>query len=214
MATKKPMNKNPAGNNDFKTTRSFAAGFRALSGEGNERSYELSFSSEQPVERWYGPEILDHSDGCVNLENLERGASVLFGHRTDSVDCVIGHVTKAWVENGRGKAVIQLDDDESTAKVQKKIDSGSLTGVSVGYTIDSVEEVKAGKKSLDGRFEGPCYVAKRWTPYEISIVPVPADSTVGVGRSMDDDADPVGAYEQQIRINENFARALAAGKLR
>ena len=38
-----------------------------------------------------------------------------------------------------------------------------------------------GKQSSDGRFTGPCSIAKRWTPYEISIVSVPADPTVGVG---------------------------------
>ena len=51
--------------------------------------------------------------------------------------------------------------------------------------MDSWEEVMPNKQSSDGRFTGPCSIAKRWTPYEISIVSVPADPTVGIGRSDD-----------------------------
>lgn len=206
------MEKNPQGKNDFDITRSFNAGFRALEGEGNERSFELSFSSEKPVERWYGAEILDHTDGCVDLTRLQDMGVVLFGHRTDSVDNVVGKVVKAWVEDGRGKAIIQFDDDEDSEKVRKKVESGTLKGVSVGYVIDNIEEVKEGQKSLDGRFEGPAYIAKRWTPYEISIVPVPADETVGVGRSKElpTEEPDYTMYERQLKLNENLAKALAA----
>lgn len=49
------------------------------------------------------------------------------------------------------------------------------------YSVDSWEEVVAGKTSADGRFTGPCQIARKWTPLEVSIVSVPADATVGVG---------------------------------
>ena len=51
---------------------------------------------------------------------------------------------------------------------------------SVGVLL---EEVVAGKQSADGRFTGPCQIARKWTPLEVSVVSVPADPTVGVGRS-------------------------------
>ena len=44
-----------------------AATIRSMEGEGNERKFTLSFSSEEPYERWYGLEILDHSPGAVDL---------------------------------------------------------------------------------------------------------------------------------------------------
>ena len=75
----------------------------------------------------------------------------------------------------------------------------------VGYSVDAWEEVAAGKKSSDGRFSGPCYIAKKWTPFEISIVSVPADPTVGVGRSMEDGLG-MTAWEAMIQINENQMR--------
>ena len=60
----------------------------------------------------------------------------------------------------------------------------------------------AGGASADGRFAGPCMIARKWTPLEVSIVSVPADATVGVGRS---DAGPpdLSVYERQIQINNN-----------
>nr|DAO71119.1 MAG TPA: major capsid protein [Caudoviricetes sp.] len=149
----------------------------------DERVVELSFSSETPYERWFGTEILDHSDGCVDLARLQTIGCTLFNHNRDYV---IGRVVEAWIENGRGKAKVKFDNDAEAEKVFAKVKSGTLKGVSVGYQVDVWEEVEKGKKSTDGRFKGECYIAKRWWPYEISIVSVPADDSVGVGRSMED----------------------------
>lgn len=181
---------------------------RAVEGEGKERTFTLSFSSEEPVAKWFDTEILDHSDGCVNLERLNSIGVVLFNHDRDEV---IGKIERAWIENGRGNAEISFDDDDASEIVYRKVKSGTLKGVSVGYTVDVWEEVMPEKKSVDGRFSGPCSIAKRWTPYEISIVSVPADPTVGVGRSLEgaseDDADAVyETYLRQLQYNQNFDR--------
>ena len=69
-----------------------------------------------------------------------------------------------------------------------------------------------GKQSADGRFTGPCEIAKRWTPYEISIVSVPADPTVGVGRDMENcDVANKGRmrdiYSRQLQINKNYMKS-------
>lgn len=67
--------------------------------------------------------------------------------------------------------------------------------------MDVWEEVESGARSKDGRFAGPCRIARRWTPLEVSIVSVPADATVGVGRS-EGEAD-LSAFEYQITVNKN-----------
>lgn len=177
-------------------------GIRALEGEGNERKFELSFSSEEPYQRWFGLEILDHSDGCVDLTRLQEIGVVLFNHDRDKV---IGKVLEVSIADNRGLATIQLDEDEESEKIYQKVKSGTLKGVSVGYFVDTWEEVQPGKTSLDGRFTGPCSIAKRWTPYEISIVSVPADATVGVGREMQEDLHKsnLDLFEKQIQINKN-----------
>lgn len=175
-----------------------------MDGDGNERRFVLSFSSEEPYDRWFGPEILDHSDGCVNLDRLNSIGCLLFNHKRDSV---VGKITRAWLENGRGQAEVEFDDDEASEVIYQKVKSGTLKGVSVGYMVDLWEEVMPGKQSADGRFTGPCSIARKWAPYEISIVSVPADPTVGVGRS-EGDGEPgktsLEMCERQLQINKNL----------
>lgn len=201
-----PMWKNPQGENDFQPKRFMEAGIRTLEGEGNERKFELSFSSEEPYGRWFGSEILDHTQGCMDLTRLNAIGVLLFNHNTNKV---LGKVVKAWNHDGRGYAEIEFDDDEESEIIRKKVAKGTLKGVSVRYSVDTWEEVMAGKKSSDGRFTGPCYIAKKWTPLEISVVSVPADPTVGVGRSQDgwqDSLDMPSLQERMIQVNENMVK--------
>lgn len=170
--------------------------------ESGEGIYLLSFSSEQPYMRWFGNEILDHSEKAVNLDRLNSIGCVLFNHHRDDV---IGRIHKAWVDNGKGYAEISFDDDEFSQKIKNKVDTKTLTGVSVGYSVDAWEEVLPGKTSTDG-FAGPCQIARSWFPYEISIVSVPADETVGVGRMLEtnDNLTNLDFAERQIQINKNY----------
>ena len=196
-----PVNKSKGKNSSME--RFINANVRAMKGEGNERKYELSFSSEEPYCRYFGMEILDHTESCVDLERLNTIGVLLFNHDTDKV---IGKVTKAWIENNRGIAIVEFDDDDFAEKIQKKVESGTLKGVSVRYIVDIWEDVMPGKKSSDGRFKGPCSIAKKWTPLEISIVPVPADPTVGVGRSeegMLQTGDNLSYYSRIALVNKN-----------
>lgn len=184
---------------------------RAMEGEGNERKFILSFSSEEPYDRWWGTEILSHSEGALNLDRLNSIGCVLYNHNRDKV---LGKVLRAWVEDDRGSAEIEFDDDAESEIIYQKVKSGTLRGVSVGYVVDVWEEVSASKKSCDGRFTGPCDIAVKWTPFEISIVSVPADPTVGVGRSQEkipaeDNNKGVSSFyynEKQIQINKNLLK--------
>lgn len=162
--------------------------------------------SKATAQAWFGQEILDHSEGCVDLTRLNEIGCVLFNHDRDEV---IGKITKAWIDNGRGMATIEFDSDEASEVIYQKVKGGTLKGVSVGYLVDDWEEVMPNKTSTDGRFMGPCSIAKKWAPYEISIVSVPADPTVGVGREMEEKSEPgtqdipLDIYERQLQINKN-----------
>ena len=172
-----------------------------MKGEGNERKCLLSFSSEEPYERWFGLEILDHDPAAVDLTRINEIGCLLFNHNRDAV---IGKINRAWIEDHRGLAEVEFDTDDQSEVIFQKVQSGTLKGVSVGYRIDSLEEVTAGKTSADGRFTGPCEIARKWWPYEISIVSVPADATVGVGREADQPGGvPLGVFESQLQINQN-----------
>ena len=176
------------------------ATLQRMEGEGNERKFTLSFSSEEPYERWFGLEILDHAPGAVDLQRINEIGCLLFNHNRDAV---IGKVNRAWLEGNRGMAEVEFDTDEQSEIIFQKVKSGTLKGVSVGYRIDSLEEVQAGKTSADGRFTGPCEIARKWWPFEISIVSVPADATVGVGREAGQQGKiPLSVWESQLQINK------------
>lgn len=176
---------------------------RAVEGEDNQRKFLLSFSSEEPYERFWGVEILDHDEGAVDLNRLNDIGCLLFNHNRDMV---LGKIERAWIENRRGYAEVSFDTDEQAEIIFQKVRSGTLKGVSVGYRIDSIEEVAPGKTSTDGRFTGPCEIARKWWPFEISIVSVPADPTVGVGREAETPASvpPIEVFEAQLQINKNI----------
>lgn len=190
---------------------------RAMEGEGNERKFVLSFSSEEPYERWWGVEILSHEEGAMDLTRLNSIGCVLYNHKRDKV---IGKILRAWVEDNRGYAEIEFDEDAESDVIYQKVKSGTLKGVSVGYVVTNWEEVAVNKKSSNGKFTGPCDIAVKWEPFEISIVSVPADPTVGVGRSREEpeleetEVKEKGAgcfyyEEKQLQINKNL---LTGGK--
>ena len=135
------------------------------------------------------------------MSRLTEMGVVLYNHKRD---VVIGKITRAWVENRRGCAEIEFDSDEQSEIIRQKVESGTLKGVSVGYMVDSWEEVMPGKQSADGLYTGPCSIARRWAPYEISIVSIPADTTVGVGREMEPDNSMYETLLRQLQYNHNF----------
>ena len=164
------------------------------------RTVELSFSSETPYGRWFGDEILCHDEECINLERFSNGlGTVLFNHDRDAV---VGHIEKVWLEDNRGKALVRFDTDEQSETIFQKVQSGTLQGVSVGYAIYRYEVLEdEDTKSTNGRFNGPAYVVTDWEPLEISIVSVPADPTVGVGRSAEEINTSIDTQEDNTRMD-------------
>lgn len=149
--------------------------------DASARTARLSFASETPVrDYWYGKEILRVSDSSMNTERFSAGVMpVLFNHDRDKV---IARVDKIWTEGSKAYADITFDDDELSARILKKVESGSLRGVSVGYSIQNYSIIERDETSTDG-IEGPALIADKWEVFEISIVSIPADAAVGVGRS-------------------------------
>ena len=169
--------------------------------DSDNRTVELSFSSETPYGRWFGDEILCHDEECINLERFSNGlGTVLFNHDRDAV---VGHIEKVWLEDNRGKALVRFDTDEQSETIFQKVQSGTLQGVSVGYAIYRYEVLEDEEtKSTNGRFNGPAYVVTDWEPLEISIVSVPADPTVGVGRSAEDIHTSIDTQEDNTRMDQ------------
>ena len=139
------------------------------------RTVKLSFSSEYPVERSWGFEILDHGGSSVRLGRLNTGAPFLLCHSREQQ---IGVVEQAIIKDRRGEAVVRFSRSSKGEEMLADVQDGIRSTVSVGYHIHKVIlEKEENDKST--------YRITDWEPFEISLEPTPADPTVGVGRSYD-----------------------------
>lgn len=144
-----------------------------------EGSVDLSFSSEAPYVRWFGPEILLHGSENVVLGRLRAMGSALFNHNPA---VILGSLKDVRIEQKIGRAKLLFDPDPEAQKYAGKVEAGSLRGVSVGYIVHKFKKL-AENEEWEG-YTGPAHIATKWEPYEISLTPVPADSSVGIGRDL------------------------------
>jgi HK97 family phage major capsid protein len=139
------------------------------------RTVELAFSSETPYERYWGFEVLDHSGEAVDLGRLADGAPLLLNH---DADCQIGVVLNARIDPDRiGRATVKFSRSEEGQEIFQDVIDGIRRKVSVGYIVKKMTLLEKGDGMPDS------YLVSEWEPLEISLVSVPADNTVGVGRS-------------------------------
>ena len=143
---------------------------RAAIDEEN-RTVRLSFSSEEPVERFFGSEVLSHSPESVRMDRLNGSAPLLWNH--DASDQV-GRVEQASIEDGRGYAVVRFSKSARAEELYQDVVDGIVQNVSVGYRIHEMQQ--QGDKEI--------YRATDWEPHEISFVSIAADPTVGISRSV------------------------------
>jgi HK97 family phage major capsid protein/HK97 family phage prohead protease len=130
----------------------------------------FSLSSEHPVERGFGLEVLSHDRGAIRMDRLSRGTMpLLVNHNWDDP---VGMVDSGEVRDGKLAVNAHLFDTDRANEVRAWLEGG-LRNVSVGYRIhDAVEDRKSGE-----------FRVTDWEPYEASLVTVPADPTVGLGRA-------------------------------
>ena len=142
------------------------------------RRVRIGVSSEEPVERSFGMEVLGHSAGDINMEFINSGrAPLLLDH---DMTKQIGVIEEFKLDETakRTTAVVRFGKSALAREVFEDVADGIRMNISVGYRIDKLE-----------RYEnnGETYYKAQWTPMEVSSVSVPADQSrlVGVGRSKD-----------------------------
>ena len=173
------------------------------------RTVAISLSSEAPVRTMFGDEVLEHSERAVDMSRDQgNGFPLLWSHDPGTP---IGRVRGIRIEDGRLRGNAEFSDNSERAQqVWADVRDGFLDSVSIGYRIDDYE---AG--------DGDAYTVTRWTPLEASIVSVPADAQVGVGRnlqeieSMTDEvkAGTAKAPDNVEAITAAHERAKAAGRV-
>jgi HK97 family phage major capsid protein/HK97 family phage prohead protease len=144
------------------------------------RTAVLAFASETPYERWWGIEILDTTATSMRQGRLRSGANLLCDH--DARD-VVGVVESVEIGADRvARAVVRFGKSARAEEVWQDVRDGIRRNVSVGYLIHKAQlvETKDGVET---------YRVTDWEPFEVSMVSVPADATVGVGRSLETTAE-------------------------
>jgi HK97 family phage major capsid protein/HK97 family phage prohead protease len=149
------------------------------------RTAVVAFSSEEPVERWFGEEVLDHSAGAMRDGRMSSGAPLLINHDWDDQVGVVESIEIG--ADRRGRAVVRFGRGARADEMFQDVIDGIRQNVSVGYIVHRVEiENRDGMSDL--------VTVRDWEPFEVSLVAVPADPTVGVGRSAaGQDQEPGGA---------------------
>ena len=172
------------------------------------RTVQIAVSSEEPVERSFGTEILDHNDRSIDLSFARSGTMpLLLDHDPRQQIGVVENVDldgsarrlRATVRFGRNGLAKEVFDD---------VVDGIRSNISVGYHVNSMVE--------DGEAS---YRVNNWLPMEVSVVSIPADRTVGVGRSAaeappakpkTETRNEVKTMTEEVKVDVEAVRADAA----
>jgi HK97 family phage prohead protease len=164
--------------------------FREGMSQVDNGTLRLSICSDQPYlrynwadgEQYY--EVLDHSEGSIDLSRLSNGAALLFNHKRD---IQIGLIDSPSIENGRCYVNAKLSNAPDVASYKTRVEEGILKDTSIGYEVTD-DGTQIGE--IDGI---PAYKFK-FAIHEASLVTIPADPTVGLGRSRSE--EPKGGLKE------------------
>lgn len=139
--------------------------------DAEDRTFRISFASDEEVEMWSGTQVLSHAPGAMVVGERQKSMPLLYNHDRDNV---IGIVEKLEQDEHRSYATVRLakskDGDEALALIRDKV----LVNCSFAYRV--INEHYDTKREV--------YIADKWEPYEISLVTIPADPSVGVFRDL------------------------------
>ncbi|EFN2593776.1 major capsid protein [Escherichia coli] len=152
-------------------------------GHNDQYEFEIAFSSTQPYQRQFWDEqnqemvvldeILVHTPEAVDLSRLNNNAPLLFNHNFDNH---IGVVCNARIDADKvGRATVKFSKHGTLANdIRNKVIEGTMEKISVGYDIKEYH-IDYAKSQL---------IVTKWSPFELSVVSVPADDSVGLNRSL------------------------------
>jgi len=162
----------------------------------DKRTVTIALSSELPVSRDFYTEILSHAEGDVDLGRLQNSHPLLWNHNSD---VQIGVVEKAWLGVDKVlRCIVRFGTSKRASEVFQDVVDGIVKHCSVGY--EHLRELSSEIR------DGIEYVKFSWRPYEASFVAIPADPTVGVGRSHQPPRPPIVTKEEFDRQIEHLKR--------
>jgi hypothetical protein len=142
------------------------------------RTVELVFSTGAGVERydyWTGEryvEQLSLKPEAIRLDRMNAGAPLLDAHSSYSIADQIGVVVSGSVKltGKEARAVVRFSKRDAVEPIWGDVRDGIIKNVSIGYRVHKFEEDKSDGKKI------PVRTATDWEPFEVSLVPMPADA--------------------------------------
>ena len=158
----------------------------------DKRTVDLAFSSEEPVERSFGFEVLDHARSSVDTDFMDSGRSpLLLDH---DMTKQIGVIERVSIDSDRvGRAVVRFGKSELANEIYQDVKDGIRSNISVGYQINKMERQSKSKEKRD------TFIVRDWSPLEISVVSIPADqsASVGIGRASEETNKVIITQQQE-----------------
>lgn len=140
--------------------------------DAEHRTVTASIASETPIQMWSDwKEVLSHAPGAMRMGQRQKSLPLLLGHDPDRVVGVIDAIRQ---EGGRTYATLRFASDDEGEKAFSRVKERILTNISIGYRVF--------KRSEDE--EQKVVTANDWEIFEVSLVAMPADASVGVYRSL------------------------------
>jgi HK97 family phage major capsid protein len=158
------------------------------------RTVEMSFSSDEPIEHWFGRLILNHAPAAIRLGRLREGGPLLLDHDSTKQ---IGVHEEVHTDGHKLRGTVRFSRGPLGEEIFQDVRDGIRRNASVGVLVYDLKLVREDD-------DGPVYQSDDWEPIENSIVAIPRDTSVGVGRSMDDD-DERAAQDAAERRSEACA---------
>lgn len=181
------------------------------------RTVTASVASETPIQMWSDwKEVLSHAPGAMRMGQRQKSLPLLLGHDPDREVGVIDAIRQ---EDGRTYATMRFASDEEGEKAFTRVKDRILTNVSIGYRVF--------KRSEDE--EQKITTATDWEIFEVSLVAMPADASVGVYRSLNQatEKEPLMGDKNQttaatavqketapaVQVSENEVRAAERARI-
>lgn len=177
----------------------------------------VAFASETPVPEWFGTEVIAHDADSMDL-SLTQDGTVPGKWNHDEIGYPLFRAHNLRIDADRvSRAEIVFSRRAEAQQVRQDVLDGIIRSVSFRAERRVVEEQPSG------------IITRRWAPFELAFVDVPADNSVGVNRrnspSQDDTtgdqamADekgggtPKGADLNVVQFEAEMERAKAQGAL-
>ena len=156
------------------------------------RTIMIGVSSEEPVERRFGMEVLGHNEDEIDMAFMAQGRSPLLLDHDATKQIGVVEEFSIDTENKRTVAKVRFSKNQMADEVYRDVLDGIRQNISVGYQVNSMQ------KEEEERDGVPIYRVNSWSPLEVSAVSIPADQSrlVGFARSKEKKA--------QIKINQNL----------